>query len=38
MLPLYKVAYMRLENNFRWYYIEKLPKLNYVDMSVFLNR
>ena len=30
-----KVAAMRIENNFKGHYIEKLPKLEYVKMADF---
>ena len=30
-----RVAPMRIENNFKGHKIEKLPKLNYANMSVF---
>ena len=34
LFPL-KVAPMSIEKNFKGHCIEKLPKLNYVNMSVF---
>ena len=41
MLPIrsiffpFKVAPMRIENNFNRHYIEKLPILNYINVPVF---
>ena len=32
-----KVAPMRIQSNFKGHWIEKLPKLNYANMSVFKN-
>ena len=32
-----KVFPMKVENNIKGYLIEKPPKLNYANMSVFLN-